>query len=397
MAAAALAPPTSAWAEPAPVPSLTVDELRCQRATADGASNYLAVSFRARGDCFDAVTRGVLPPTTDCRAPVDVGTGHDDTDDRLSRAEGALIVDIQNKCLAVSLDRLAFPGVCKTPYDPPYDTFDHAQCLIEKANAVLDRLLDIENPPFPGPNLPLVDADCQEAVAGQAARMFFREIRVRTVDCEQRRLEGKISPSVDCRSDDSDTAPGTGDQAVDDALIFAHTRVTEAIAPLCELADIDRLGFPHKCPNAIPPFFLLSDLIECMYITHHSPLVRHVNTIVPLTNNLCGNCEIDADNDETCDDGDKEWTPGELCRENCVVVSRCGDPDDSGVITAQDALLALQAAVGLAECHPSICDVDGNGVVNGSDARHLLQASVGLPYPAECVPPSADELVCPAT
>jgi len=64
----------------------------------------------------------------------------------------------------------------------------------------------------------------------------------------------------------------------------------------------------------------------------------------------------------------------------------CGDADSSGVLTSSDALIALNAAVGLAVCESCVCDVNASGAVTASDAQALLAAAVSLPV----------ELVCPA-
>jgi len=64
----------------------------------------------------------------------------------------------------------------------------------------------------------------------------------------------------------------------------------------------------------------------------------------------------------------------------------CGDADSSGAVTAKDALIALNAAVGLAVCETCLCDVNASGGITASDAQSLLAAAVGLPA----------DLVCPA-
>jgi len=64
----------------------------------------------------------------------------------------------------------------------------------------------------------------------------------------------------------------------------------------------------------------------------------------------------------------------------------CGDADSSGALSSTDALIALNAAVGLAVCETCLCDVNDSGGITASDAQALLAAAVGLPA----------ELVCPA-
>jgi hypothetical protein len=63
----------------------------------------------------------------------------------------------------------------------------------------------------------------------------------------------------------------------------------------------------------------------------------------------------------------------------------CGDPTGDGVTTASDALVALQAAVGLMACELDFCDVDGSGVVTASDALAMLNVAIGLPVEVYCL------------
>ncbi len=62
----------------------------------------------------------------------------------------------------------------------------------------------------------------------------------------------------------------------------------------------------------------------------------------------------------------------------------CGDADGSGTVSSSDALLTLNAAVGLAACNPCVCDVDGSGSVTASDSSIILNAVVGLPVQLNC-------------
>jgi len=91
--------------------------------------------------------------------------------------------------------------------------------------------------------------------------------------------------------------------------------------------------------------------------------------------------------DEACDDGDSSWSAGRACRGDCTLV-RCADPDDSGAITASDALLALRAAVGVGVCEPSVCNVDGSpGGLSAVDALRILKLAAGVALETGCPPP----------
>ncbi len=99
----------------------------------------------------------------------------------------------------------------------------------------------------------------------------------------------------------------------------------------------------------------------------------------------CGDGAVTED--EACDDGDSLWSAGRGCRSDCTLV-RCGDPDDSGVITASDALLALRAAVGAGVCELSVCNVDGSaGGLSVVDALRILSLATGVALETGCPPP----------
>ena len=106
-------------------------------------------------------------------------------------------------------------------------------------------------------------------------------------------------------------------------------------------------------------------------------------TFLPVPVWICGNSTPDPL--EQCDDGDTQWQRGKGCRPNCTRVD-CADPDDSGGTAAQDALFALQAAVGLAVCEVCVCDVDTSGGVTAVDALRILNFAVGLASDIQCIP-----------
>jgi len=63
----------------------------------------------------------------------------------------------------------------------------------------------------------------------------------------------------------------------------------------------------------------------------------------------------------------------------------CGDADGNHTLSATDALLVLNASVGLATCAPCLCNSAGNLTTTASDALRVLQRAVG----------GAAELNCP--
>jgi hypothetical protein len=64
----------------------------------------------------------------------------------------------------------------------------------------------------------------------------------------------------------------------------------------------------------------------------------------------------------------------------------CGDADIDGTIAATDALVALQAGVGAAECAECRCDVNSAGGISATDALVILRAAVGQPVTLACPP-----------
>ncbi len=99
----------------------------------------------------------------------------------------------------------------------------------------------------------------------------------------------------------------------------------------------------------------------------------------------CGNGVLEAE--ENCDDDDPSWMPGQYCNASCAILA-CGDADDSGSVTATDALFILRTSVGASSCDDCVCDVDSSGggtPTTATDALRVLQKGVGLP----------GELVCP--
>lgn len=70
----------------------------------------------------------------------------------------------------------------------------------------------------------------------------------------------------------------------------------------------------------------------------------------------------------------------------CFPVQVCGDIDDSGKVTATDALTILKAAVGGPQCDakPCLCNVDGNDKRTAADALAALRIAVGQGVLPKC-------------
>jgi hypothetical protein len=62
----------------------------------------------------------------------------------------------------------------------------------------------------------------------------------------------------------------------------------------------------------------------------------------------------------------------------------CADPNYTGSTSASDALIALNAAVGIGSCPRCACDLDNGGTVTASDALAILKTAVGLAATLAC-------------
>lgn len=62
----------------------------------------------------------------------------------------------------------------------------------------------------------------------------------------------------------------------------------------------------------------------------------------------------------------------------------CGDATQDGLLSASDALLALNVSVGIGSCIETLCDVNGTGTTTSTDALAILNAGVGLPVTLSC-------------
>jgi hypothetical protein len=98
----------------------------------------------------------------------------------------------------------------------------------------------------------------------------------------------------------------------------------------------------------------------------------------------CGNGVLEVGED--CDDDTPEYSDGDSCDSTCDFVP-CGDTNDSGTVTAADALYALRTSVGSRSCDDCVCDADSSGggsPTSASDALRMLRFSVGQPVALTC-------------
>ncbi len=63
----------------------------------------------------------------------------------------------------------------------------------------------------------------------------------------------------------------------------------------------------------------------------------------------------------------------------------CGDANADSLMSATDAVIALRAGVGGAQCLPCICDVNRSGNISATDGLLILQSAVGQSVQLDCV------------
>jgi hypothetical protein len=147
-------------------------------------------------------------------------------------------------------------------------------------------------------------------------------------------------------------------------------RIAGTVVPAAAITLNDNLGPCAGAPSTTVPTTVLTT-------------TTHMTTTSVFRPANCGDGIVDGA--EECDGGGDLWRIGVACRFNCTRLD-CGDPDDSGRLTASDALFLLRGAVGIVDCASCICDVDqtGGGPKAG-DALRVLRVAVG----------HALELACP--
>ncbi len=362
------------------IPLLTDPELRCQKYTYNATVEFLGANIDARQDCYLRETdRQFIREDVDCNASLaDGGTGDEKTDNRLRAAEAAMTRKILTHCVNVDLRNLGYPGFCPDPDGGIYEAFDHNICLQDVSRSLVEFIMDVEHPPFPG-FLELNERVCGDFLARSSANMTRAEIDHRG-RCLLKQLQRLEDEETDCRRELDPQRPDTGRNPTDERVVEAHNSVLRGIANHCPVIDLEAIGFPHRCSFTGPSQFPLPALVECMFDFHHQEIFRVLDILFPCSTD-CGNAILDPE--ELCDDGDNEFAFGDFCRRNCTSVA-CGDPNDSGQVNATDALFVLRTAVGLESCDLQVCDANGDLRTTASDALRVLMFSVGLPVGLNC-------------
>ncbi|HEY2773312.1 MAG TPA: DUF4215 domain-containing protein [Candidatus Binatia bacterium] len=189
------------------------------------------------------------------------------------------------------------------------------------------------------------------------------------------------------------------------------------------------LGFATvRIYSASPQNFFLDAYVDCGFVTNGEPRGRDFGTRIA----ECADCDMPEYCDgftENCPADEKAsmGTPcivdGSLCSSdvcdglgNCVSAiaeagtpcrvttgicdavetcngssgicpnDRCCDANGDDEVTIADALLALRASAGTANCVLARCDFNGDGRVTILDALAILRAAIGIPGTPNCPP-----------
>ncbi len=382
LAASLFAAPASPVPAEAALPQFSPDALRCQRATINRSVDFLRASLTTRQACLQARVDQQIPAETDCLVSTAQDSGHAETDLQLRRAEAELAQEIARACTGFDFSELQFPGPCPDPDGAPYDSLNHANCLMQKINATVAKLLPIQYAPLPEglADLRQKDRNCQDDIATKSGRLLIREFRDRAL-CIFRQLDGRASVDAECRREAERNQPDTGDTQTDNDVLSAHNKVLVGIAETCNNVDLSDIGAPNACEHPEGSVFGLAQLVECMFETHHLEAFRLIDVVTPW-GSMCGNGELNVP-PEDCDDGDQTFTRGEACMPDCTA-TKCGDADGDSAVDVVDAMLVVRSAIGVFPCSAGVCDVDGDGNHDATDAMQVLRRSVGQNVSMNC-------------
>jgi hypothetical protein len=346
--------------QPPVTETLADSDRRCQDTVSRKSARLYTGEFDSRSRCtFRILTRKINPLDVDCRREeslLEPDTGDGPTDTTVVAAHDKVVRGMRNACPRVDLRPLGFPAECPAPEGQPYPLSDLSVCMFDTHHLDSYRLLNITNPlttecgngevDFPEQ----CDGGDREWMQGESCRADCT-----LVACGDTNDDGELT-AIDALFIE-DAANGLATCEVEVCDVNGDLEVTTADAELVAAAaagiDVDL-----SCP-------------------------------APLTQ--CGNGVVDPP-EETCDDGTRTWEVGDFCDVNCQRLL-CGDANDSGDLTALDAVIITLGATGAARCDLPVCDVDSDGAVTPADAMKVLRAVAGLPQILQC--PDAPEAVVP--
>ncbi|MBC8293424.1 MAG: hypothetical protein H8E45_09710 [Proteobacteria bacterium] len=329
---------------------LSRQQRNCQDLLAHKAADMVTNEFHSRERCLSKQERGKVPASTECRAEEELdaaATGHPGTDENLRVAHNKLLHQLPGNCRAIDLSELGFPNECVNPQAPVFSLAALVDCLFDTHHDPVFQVIDLIHPDTSpcGNGLIEIGERCDD---GDRAHEIGESCR-------------NNCAAVLCGDPDD----SRGAVSVIDALFTLRVAVGLDSCAL-EVCDVDSSGRV----SATDALLLLQAAVGL-----------DVEIECPRLSITCGNGTLDTL--EQCDDGDTEWDPGELCDHSCQRVA-CGDPNDSGTVTALDSSYILRSSVGLESCDLEVCDTDSSGAVASTDALMVLKVAVGLPVTLNC-------------
>jgi hypothetical protein len=254
-----------------------------------------------------------------------------------------------NSCTHSDLTHLGFPGECGTPVGSTFTVAALVECMFVTHHDEMIRYIDVLSPS----TTLCGDAQIQFTEKCDDGDNLWQLGEYCLANCDAITLCGDIN------GDDRITAT--------DSLFVLQTAVG---LQMCSVVLCDANGDGR---------ITATDALVVLQAAVGLPVAMDCPEPPPPT---CGNGVIDV-TVEQCDDGDTSWITGQFCNGSCLHV-RCGDPNDSDKITAQDAQYILVVSTGLAFCDLEVCDVDASGKVTSLDALKVLQKGIGQDIALVC-------------
>jgi hypothetical protein len=327
-----------------PLLPVSTSDAGCGDTIGRKSSSMFANEVDTRTTCQQKQLEQSLSLAVDCRAEkdrFDPATGHTPTDNDILSAHNKVLREIANACGRTRLSDLGFPGECTDAVGVEFAVADVVECMFSTHHDEMIRYMDVLSPSTTQCGNGVLDftEDCDDGDTEWQLGEYCRANCSAIKKCGDINDDGRITAT--------------------DALFVLQAAVGLRECSL-ELCDVNGDGQ-----------ITATDASMLLQVAVGLPVALSCPAPSSLT---CGNGVIDEG--ETCDDGDSSWMRGELCNGRCNFLL-CGDPDDSGSITAADARYMLLVALSLATCDLEVCDVDSNGAVSSTDVLKVLAKATG--------------------
>lgn len=335
----------------APVLPVSSVDAGCGDTIATKSSRMFINEVDTRTGCQMKQLEEKITLEVDCRAEndrADPATGDQPTDIDILAAHAKVLREIANACGRTMLDALGFPGQCTEASGVEFAVADVVECMFQTHHDEIIRYMDVLTPTTTKCGNAVIDftETCDD---GDILWEFGEYCRG---NCSVISLCGDINDDGRITATDS---------------LFVLQAAVGLQACSLEICDVNGDGKISATDAAI----LLQAAVGL-------PVAVFCPDPPPLT---CGNGTLEED--ETCDDGDTAWVTGQYCNGSCRALL-CGDPDDSGTVTAADSRYMLLAALSLATCDLAVCDVDSNGAISSTDVLKVLAFSTGQDVELNC-------------